>query len=78
QNSFPVKAVKSFLNDIILQRGKPQQIRVDNGPEFTSKVFTTWCTGQSIIIKHIQPGRSMQNAYIKRLNRTYREDVLDV
>lgn len=69
--------VAELLNDIILQRGKPQQIRVDNGPEFTSKAFTLWCDRQQIAIKHIQPGRPMQNAYIERLNRTYREDILD-
>ena len=32
---------------------------------------------KSIIIKYIQPGRPMQNGYIERLNRSYREDVLD-
>ncbi|MBL7698358.1 MAG: transposase family protein, partial [Chitinophagaceae bacterium] len=62
---------------IIRERGKPHQIRVDNGPEFTGKAFTNWCSKQSITIKYIQPGKPMQNAYIERLNRTYREDVLD-
>ena len=70
--------VTEILQEVIRERNaKPLQIRVDNGPEFTSNVFTTWCKEQSIIIKYIQPGRPMQNAYIERLNRTYREDVLD-
>lgn len=75
--SIPGEKVTEILNDIIEQRGKPKQIRVDNGPEFTSKAFTQWCDKSSITIKYIQPGRPMQNGYIERLNRTYREDVLD-
>lgn len=75
--SIPGEKVVEVLEDIIGQRGKPNQIRVDNGPEFTSKSFMSWCNKQSIIIKYTQPGRPMQNAYIERLNRSYREDVLD-
>lgn len=75
--SIPSEKVIAVLNDIIRQRGKPDQIRVDNGPEFTSKTFTNWCVEKGITIKYIQPGKPMQNGYIERLNRTYREDVLD-
>ena len=75
--SIPGEKVTDILEQVIRERGKPQQIRVDNGPEFTGKVFTSWCSQQSITIKYIQPGKPMQNAYIERLNRTYREDVLD-
>lgn len=80
-----VEADFSFSSDLvtrILQRsiheyGKPSRIRVDNGPEFRSSVFTDWCTAQGIIIQYIQPGKPVQNAYIERFNRTYRENVLD-
>lgn len=75
--SIPGEKVTEILGQIIYERGKPTQIRVDNGPEFTGKVFASWCNEQSIMIKYIQPGKPMQNAYIERLNRTYREDVLD-
>lgn len=42
-----------------------------------SQVFIKWCSENEIIIKYIQPGKPVQNAYIERFNRLYREDVLD-
>ena len=75
--SIASEQVVEVLKQVIAERQKPQQIRVDNGPEFTSKVFTTWCQKNEITIKYIQPGKPMQNGYIERLNRTFREDMLD-
>ena len=57
--------------------GKPCVIRVDNGPEFTSVVFTEYCRQHHIHIQYIQPGKPTQNAYIERYNKSYREAVLD-
>lgn len=71
------EGVVEVLQQITQQRGKPNQIRVDNGPEFLSKAFTGWCNQEGITIKYIQPGKPTRNAYIERLNRTFREDVLD-
>ena len=65
------------LEIIIITRDKPQRIRVDNGPEFISKRLKVWCEEQGILLSFIQPGRPMQNAYIERFNRLYREDILD-
>jgi putative transposase len=56
--------------------GRPRAIRCDNGPELTSEAFTTWCKEQHIELRFIQPGKPDQNAYIERLNRTCREEVL--
>jgi putative transposase len=75
--SIPSEQVVEVPKSIINDRGRPDQIRVDNGPEFRGKVFAQWCEQEKIVVKYIQPGKPMQNAYIERLNRTYREDVLD-
>lgn len=75
--SIPGEKVVMVLKQILEKRSKPEQIRVDNGPEFLSKVFTKWCSDNEIEVKYTQPGKPMQNGYIERLNRTFREDILD-
>jgi putative transposase len=65
------------LEELIWTRGVPEKIRVDNGPEFVSKLFMNWCKDKQIVIQYIQPGKPTQNAYIERFNRLFREDVLD-
>jgi putative transposase len=75
--SLPSLRVIRTLEQIIDQRGKPQKIRMDNGPEFISKEFELWCNMHGIGLQYIQPGRPMQNGLIERFNGTYRRDILD-
>ena len=75
--SIPAERLVSALQRLIIERGKPEVIRVDNGPEFLSKIFVNFCEQRKIIIQYIQPGKPAQNAYIERFNRTFREDILD-
>ena len=71
------KRIIRTLEQIIENRGAPKAVRTDNGPEFTSKGFELWCKEKRITIQYIQPGKSMQNGYIERFNRLYREAVFD-
>lgn len=75
--SMPATRVTQILEYAIKEQGKPKCIRVDNGPEFISKEFRDWCTQKGITIRHTQPGKPMQNGYIERFNRTFRENILD-
>lgn len=75
--SIPGVRLVQKLKELIFSRPKPRRIRTDNGPEFLSKVFVDFCKENDIELQYIQPGKPSQNAYIERLNRTFREDVLD-
>lgn len=75
--SIPAERVVRILDELTNWRGTPNEIRVDNGPEFLAKAFVRWCEANAIEIKYIQPGKPVQNAYIERFNRLYREDILN-
>jgi putative transposase len=75
--SLSSKRIIRTLNRAIDMYGKPTAVRVDNGLEFTSKDFELWTDEKQITIQYIQPGKPMQNGYIERFNRVYREAVLD-
>ena len=75
--SLPAERVVRVLENLLLWRAVPKQIRMDNGPELISQRLESWAKEKQIELLHIQPGKPAQNAYIERFNRTFREDVLD-
>lgn len=75
--SLPSLRVIRVLDRLIARRGKPSNIRVDNGPEFISHKLEEWCTSHEITLQFIQPGRPMQNGYIERKNGSIRRELLN-
>jgi len=69
--------VTRVLDWVMGQRGKPEVIRCDNGPEFTSRHFLVWCEEQGITLRHIQPGKPMQNGYVESFNGRFRDECLN-
>ncbi len=69
--------VTRVLEAVMEWRGKPTEIRTDNGPEFISTALADFFKAKQIEHKFIQPGKPMQNGFIERFNKTLREDVLD-
>lgn len=77
--SLPSLRVIRALDRLISQRGKPANIRCDNGPEFISHKLEEWCNDKTrqITLQFIQPGKPMQNAYIERKNGSMRRELLN-
>ena len=75
--NYPARKVVETLGYLEEEIGLPKTLRCDNGPEFISKALAQWCKKKRVELMFIQPGRPMQNGFMERLNRFYREDVLD-
>ena len=75
--SVPSQRLVRVFQQLKAERGLPDVLRTDNGPEFLGEVFTDWCRANGVMIDYIEPGKPNQNAFIERFNRSYRNEVLD-
>lgn len=75
--SIRAQYVTRELDNLIEWRGRPERLRVDNGPEFIAQEMEQWAERKGIHLQFIKKGRPMENGLIERFNRTYREEVLD-
>ena len=65
------------LERLIAERGAPENVRSDNGPEFTSRRMMGWAEEQKIRLVHIQPGRPMQNGHVESFHGRLRDECLN-
>ena len=75
--SLPAARLIRVLEQLKAERGLPNQIRVDNGPELISAEFWDWCNDHDIEVVYIQPGRPQQNGFVERFNGSFRREFLD-
>lgn len=75
--SIPSQRVTRVLERVGAGRGYPDAMRVDNGPEFTSRHFLTWCEGKGIAVQFIEPGKPTQNAVMESFNGRFRDECLN-
>ena len=59
-----------------VQRGLPVAIHVDNGTEFTSKVFDHWAYANKVRLDFSRPGKPTDNAFIESFNAQARRECL--
>ena len=70
--------VTRTLDRLIEERGMPENVRSDNGPEFTSRRMLGWAEERKINLVHIQPGRPMQNGHVESFHGRLRDECLNV
>jgi len=69
--------VTRALDRLIEERGLPENVRSDNGPEFTSRRMLGWAEERKINLVHIQPGRPMQNGHVESFHGRLRDECLN-
>jgi putative transposase len=69
--------VTRVLDRISAERRLPEEIVVDNGPEFRGRAFTSWCEQHRIRLHHIDKGKPVQNAYVESFNGHFRDECLN-
>lgn len=69
--------VARALDRIVEFRGKPEGIRVDNGPEFAGRALDAWAYQQKIRLDFIRPGKPNDNAYIESFNGKFRDECIN-
>jgi len=69
--------VRRVLDRMAIERGLPEAIVVDNGPEFRGRALAAWSEQRGVRLEFIQPGKPVQNAYIESFNGRLRDECLN-
>lgn len=69
--------VRRVLDRIASERGLPEAIVLDNGPEFRGRALAAWSEERRVRLEFIQPGKPVQNAYIESFNGRLRDECLN-
>ena len=75
--SLPGQRVVGLLEDVARERGYPDVLVVDNGPELRGRDLDRWAHEHGVRLFFIDPGKPMQNASIESFNGRFREECLD-
>ena len=75
--SLPGTRVVGVLEEAAQQRGYPEVLRVDNGPEFISRAVDQWALAHGVRLHFIDPGQPTQNGFIESFNGKFRDECLN-
>ena len=66
------------LSEPFIQRGPPEYIRSDNGPEFTAHRVRDWLENVVVNTLFIESGSSWENGFIESFHGKLRDELLNV
>jgi putative transposase len=66
------------LERLAAERGAPELVRCDNGPELTAHALRDWCRLSRTGTAFIEPGAPWQNPFVESFNARVRDELLDV
>lgn len=76
-SNFGSEKVCAVLKQSCEQYGKPNMLRLDNGPEFIALALRGFCYHHGIELRFIAPGRPWQNGFAESFHARLRDEFLD-
>ncbi len=76
--SLPGTRVVEMLERVTRERGYPDVLTVDNGPELRGRALDGWADDHGVQLYFIDPGKPTQNAYIESFNGRFRDECLNM
>jgi transposase InsO family protein len=76
--SVTAREVVETLEELVDERGAPEFIRSDNGPEFIARAVRDWIAERGFETCFVEPGSPWQNAYIESFNSRFRDEFLNL
>jgi putative transposase len=70
--------VVEACNRLVASRGSPVRIFVDNGSEFSGRVFDLWAYHRKAAIDFNRPGKPTDNCFVETFNGSLRDECLNV
>ncbi len=59
------------MTQLFIERGVPEHLRCDNGPELCAKVVRGWLHWLGVQTLFIEPGSSWENGYNESFNVSF-------
>jgi putative transposase len=75
--SLPGGRVVRVLERLAVERGAPDEIVLDNGPELAGKAVDQWAYERGVQLRFIEPGKPVQNAFVESFHGRLRDECLD-
>ena len=69
--------VLEVLGELFTERGVPEHIRSDNGPEFAAEAVRSWLKRVGVKTLFITPGSPWENGYNESFNGKLRDQLLN-
>jgi putative transposase len=77
QRSITSEGVIDTLRKLFIERGEPDYLRSDNGPEFIAEALKEWLTASGVKTLYIEPGAPWENAYSETFISRLRDELLE-
>jgi putative transposase len=72
------EAVVDVCNRLVAKRGAPKRVFVDNGSEFSGRLFDLWAYHHGVQIDFSRRGKPTDNCFIETFNGSLRDECLNV